>query len=338
MAIATGNNVKFVYVTGNAIPATPDQDTIYFVAGAQELYVGAQLIANYDQGTMHLDDLSVVDEGTGKFVTDVTYDSATGAFTLTRSDETEYTFTVSGNGNYIADASYDAGTHTLTLTKGSLPEYTIAAKATPNTGYAKSYQLMKDGTAVAGADIDIPKDMVVSAGEVKTVTTADQPYPGAVVGDKYIDLTIANASTDHLYIPVKDLVDVYTAGDHIAVSAANVISHTAQGADVSTALGTDSTTAGSEALHVSGQVAYDALGHVISVADKNIASAVLAIAKNAISGTAPISVTNGVVSLATGDGLQVSNDALAAKLGAGLEIDANGAIANSNPVTWTVMS
>jgi hypothetical protein len=66
--------------------------------------------------------------------------------------------------------------------------------------------------------------MVVSNGEVKTVTVADEPYQGAQVDDKYIDLTIANASQNHIYIPVKDLVDVYTKGDGIDISNSNVIS------------------------------------------------------------------------------------------------------------------
>lgn len=79
--------------------------------------------------------------------------------------------------------------------------------------------------------INIPKDMVVSAAELKTVTTADDPYAGAVVGDKYIDLTIANASSDHIYLPVNDLVDVYTGstGSEITVavnSSTNAISAT----------------------------------------------------------------------------------------------------------------
>lgn len=102
-------------------------------------------------------------------------------------------------------------------------EYTIAEQATAETGYAKTYYLTKDGTQV-GSKINIPKDLVVSAGEVKTVTTADEPYEGAVVGDKYIDLTIANATSNHIYIPVKDLVDVYTAGNGINVSNSNVVS------------------------------------------------------------------------------------------------------------------
>ena len=309
MAIATGNNVKFVYVTGNSLPASPDQDTIYFVAGAQELYVGSALIANYDEGTMHLADLSVVDEGTGTFVTDVTYNTSNGEFTLTRADATEYNFTVTttSGGNYITAASYDSGSHTLTLTEGKLPEYSIGTVAT-SSGYAKTYSLMKDGVAVSGSTIDIPKDLVVSAGEVKTVTTADQPYSGAQVGDKYIDLTLNDSSASHIYIPVKDLVDVYTGGTHITVSSANVISHDAQGSDASTALGTDNTGSGTKALHVSGQVQYDALGHVISVADKDIASAVDALAKAAFSA------------------------------GTGITISTTGEISNSNPLTWTVVS
>lgn len=59
--------------------------------------------------------------------------------------------------------------------------------------------------------------MVVKSGEVKTVEVADEPYEGAVVGDKYIDIVIANATNDHIYIPVNDLVDTYTAGDGIKI-------------------------------------------------------------------------------------------------------------------------
>lgn len=89
--------------------------------------------------------------------------------------------------------------------------YSIVKKSTPNTGYAASYQLTANGTAT-GTDIDIPKDMVVSAGEVKTVSVADTPYTGAAVGDKYIELTLANANGDKLYIPANSLVEYVTSG------------------------------------------------------------------------------------------------------------------------------
>ena len=105
----------------------------------------------------------------------------------------------------------------------TIPDYTVSKLATAEQGYASSYVLQKDGVQV-GATINIPKDMVVSGGEVKAVTTADQPYQGAAVGDKYIELTIANATQDKIYIPVEDLVDVYTAGSGIAISNANAVS------------------------------------------------------------------------------------------------------------------
>ena len=108
--------------------------------------------------------------------------------------------------------------------------YTIKQQATAESGYAATYQLFSvsaDATPVetaVGAKINIPKDMVVESGTVETVATANTPYTGAAVGDKYIDLVIANKASSHLYIPVNDLVDTYTAGDGIEISAANAVS------------------------------------------------------------------------------------------------------------------
>jgi len=107
------------------------------------------------------------------------------------------------------------------------------------TDYAKVYSFYQGVTntdtpeqkaAKKIVDVNIPKDMVVSGAEVKTVTTADDPYVGAKVGDKYIDITIANASQSHIYVPCKDLVDVYTGsvGAEVTVTVGNdnVISST----------------------------------------------------------------------------------------------------------------
>ena len=88
------------------------------------------------------------------------------------------------------------------------PVYAIR-KDDSSTDYAAVYYLTKDGVDQSVA-INIPKDMVVQSGTVGTVTVADEPYPGAEVGDKYIDLVIQNQS-EHLYIPANSLVDVYTA-------------------------------------------------------------------------------------------------------------------------------
>lgn len=104
--------------------------------------------------------------------------------------------------------------------KAAIPEaaeYTIAAATSPTEGYLKSYELRKNGAKV-GVSIDIPKDLVVTKGEVKEVETQDDPYSGAQVGDLYLELTIANQSTP-VYIPVKSLTDVYTGSTYISVDA-----------------------------------------------------------------------------------------------------------------------
>lgn len=80
-----------------------------------------------------------------------------------------------------------------------------------------SYQLVgKDGTTVFGDTINIPKDLVVSSGTVKTATEEGVPYAEAKIGDVYIELVLANSETP-LYIPANKLVDEYTAGDYISI-------------------------------------------------------------------------------------------------------------------------
>lgn len=119
--------------------------------------------------------------------------------------------------------------------------YLIEA-ATATSGYLKTYILaagVDDESEViesgAGKNligkINIPKDFLVKSASVETVTTDDTPYTGAQVGDKYIDFVIntkdsaQGTETDsHIYLPVNDLVDVYTGGNGVSVSSSNVIS------------------------------------------------------------------------------------------------------------------
>ena len=63
--------------------------------------------------------------------------------------------------------------------------------------------------------INIPADMVVTAGVVETYDAQHLPT-GVTEAGTYIKLTVANATNDKIYIKVTDLVDVYTAAQSAA--------------------------------------------------------------------------------------------------------------------------
>lgn len=100
-------------------------------------------------------------------------------------------------------------------------EYSIKKQAIAESGFSATYYLTKNGTQT-GEKINIPKDMVVQSGSVKTCETADKPVSGYKVGDKYIDLVLANVENSHVYILVSDLVDNYTAGTAITISGKTI--------------------------------------------------------------------------------------------------------------------
>ena len=122
---------------------------------------------------------------------------------------------------------------------------TLEQAQTPDAGYLKTYIIKQGGNAVDGGiagKINIPKDFLVKSGEVKTVATNDTPYAGAVAGEKYLDFVVnvkeGTATDEHIYIPVKDLTDIYkgiawnngTYGTSASVNGSNEISVELNGA------------------------------------------------------------------------------------------------------------
>ena len=102
-----------------------------------------------------------------------------------------------------------------------LPEYSTE-KAPTVSGFAATYYLTRNGSRI-GVPINIPLDQVLRGSSIKTVVTANSPYSGAKVGDKYIEFLFQNNNTPQ-YLPVQDLVDVYTGDDqYIQVTESNVI-------------------------------------------------------------------------------------------------------------------
>lgn len=126
-----------------------------------------------------------------------------------------------GDGTHVAKVAVDAAGHVTSAEQVaiSFPEVTVPVydivKDADSGDYAAIYHLTKDGTNT-GAAINIPKDLFVKEGKV-----VDNPT-GQPAG-KYIELTLQN-QTNPIYINVADLVDAYTPGNGITISATNEVS------------------------------------------------------------------------------------------------------------------
>lgn len=154
---------------------------------------------------------SIIGLGTAAYTNSSAYDvSGAAAAVLGSSADASGAKTIYGLDKKIDDLATDS-------------EVTVVKDATAQSGYIASYTISQGGTELG--KINIPKDYLVKSGEIKTVTTANVPYQGAVVGDKYLDFTVNTYDTSlgsgtesHIYIPVKELVDVYTAGNTDTIS------------------------------------------------------------------------------------------------------------------------
>lgn len=143
------------------------------------------------------------------------------------------------------------GTYASKLSVEAPYVVTVEKQATAESGYASTY-VVKQGNTAVDVKINIPKDFLVKSAELCTVTVADQPYDGAKVGDKYIDFVVntedQSETAKHVYLPVNDLVDVYTGGttdfaavnvDSNRVITVNVSADTISAAAVAAVVGQD---------------------------------------------------------------------------------------------------
>jgi hypothetical protein len=146
-------------------------------------------------------------------------------------------------------------------------DYTIKPITTAE-GYASTYQLFKGDAAVSDSVINIPLDQVLKSAEIKVVADDNTPYEGAIKGDKYIEFSFQNTEALQ-YLPVQDLVDVYSAGSYINIDNSNSISVDYDGiyrdvktqivTDLSLATTTDVSTAKSEAIAAAATAAETAI-------------------------------------------------------------------------------
>lgn len=96
----------------------------------------------------------------------------------------------------------------------------VTCEKTSPEGVAARYVFKQGGVAIENATIDIPKDMVVKSGTV--VTKAEAGVWGEA--GTYLELTLANATNDKVYINVGNLIEYVTSGSAEGDSVQVVVS------------------------------------------------------------------------------------------------------------------
>lgn len=132
------------------------------------------------------------------------------------------TISVNGSAQGIIDKNVNITIPTKTsdlindsnyLTSEELPEqidYTVTVTESTPEGFSKVYNIKQISTGL-NATINIPKDMVVSSGKVETYTLSGE---WGLAGT-YLVLTLANTTSDKVYINVGNLIEYVTSGSTI---------------------------------------------------------------------------------------------------------------------------
>lgn len=177
---------------------------------------------------------------------------------------------IADTGSYFTATDVEGALAELALASGggvaSKTVYITETAGASGDAFSKRYGVYQgsegsSSSPVVGeklADIDIPKDMVVESGIVVEVffdDSDDTLHEGSISGTDvtteikgtttptaadaglYIKLTIANASSSHLWIKATDFVDVYTSGSTVATDEI-VITVDNQNMQISAAVGT----------------------------------------------------------------------------------------------------
>lgn len=220
-------NVKFYFGSQSKYDALAEKDSLalYFIEDTQRLYKGDVLMAtgadatSMASGLMSAEDKIKLDAlvvGTGLNLVPV---DRTIVIADTEDGSKSIGVAISAQeGNALV--AVDDGLFVAGMGEIIIPEYALEKQATAEEGYVSSYKLKKtvgEEVTYVGDAINIGKDMVLEGATLETVVEADVPYVGAVVGDPYIDMAFNDANASHIYVPVKDLVDAYTAGNGIEI-------------------------------------------------------------------------------------------------------------------------
>lgn len=267
IATAEAKSLHTVAIDGNTLKFYREEEPVGSATPAYSITLPQQDLSNYLQKIANATGGKVVQsvaDGTivesSVNVSDLVVSSDLAAVaTSGDADDVSYDNTDSGLTATDVQAALDELAGQSAGGVASKTVYITETAGGSGAAYSKRYGIYQgsEGSAsspVVGeklADIDIPKDMVVEEGEVVDVVYDNgHLYEGSTSGTdvteeikgeggtatsadagKYIKLTIANSSGDHLWIAAKDLVDIYTAQQNatqvqLAIDNNNVISAT----------------------------------------------------------------------------------------------------------------
>ena len=186
-------DVKILRGTSAAFEALDlkDNKTFYYLTDKDDLFLGGQLLSNAPE-----------------------VETLKNALDTYKTSNDARVKTVEDNIGTVGDFAEVGATVSAAIVKlandiknaQSAGVVTVSTETTTE-GMSKSYTFTQNGQQITV--IDIPKDMVVSGGEV--VKDPAGQAPGT-----YICLTLANAAQDKLYINATNLVDIYTAAEGAA--------------------------------------------------------------------------------------------------------------------------
>lgn len=201
---------------------TKDPLALYFVTdegtGKVYLYKGSQLYASdalasaIADGWMSKEDKINLDNLTANAITNL--QPVDGSIVINSGNKIGVALSAEA-GNILSLKGDGLYVDTTGVSADDVPSYEIEKQADSGDAVAV-YKLKKtvgEESSYVGDDITIPKDLVISSGSLEIVAETDVPYVGAVIGEPYLDIVLSNADSDHIYIPVKGLVDTYKSGD-----------------------------------------------------------------------------------------------------------------------------
>lgn len=197
---------------------TKSETTLYWLTDTQELYKGDMLFgkgalaSETASGLLSAEDYKKLQE---LVVTGGTVDLTPVDGTIVIEDKKIGVAIAPVDGNALV--AVEGGLFVPTVV---VPEYAIEKQSTADEGFAVSYKLKKtvgEEVSYVGDVINVPKDLVLQSATLETVTEVDVPYTGALVGDPYIHMVFNDADASDIYVPVKGLVDTYTADNGIEI-------------------------------------------------------------------------------------------------------------------------